>query len=82
MISLCRYSILGGNKAGDTVFLIESNCIIRECTVKKVSRNLYVVRFVSRGSIQIKEHRLYVTQEKAESILPIKKTAKRVSFTI
>lgn len=76
LISLCRYSVLGGNKVGDTVFLIESNRIMRECTVKKVSGNLYVVRFVSGGSIQIKEHRLYVTQKEAESILPIKKTAK------
>lgn len=63
-------------KVGDTVFLIESNRLIRECTVKKVSGSLYVVRFANGGGIQVKEHRLFATQEEAESNLPIKEAAK------
>lgn len=63
-------------KVGDTVFLIESNRLIRECTVKRVSGNLYVVRFANGGGIQVKEHRLFATQEEAESSLPVKEAAK------
>ena len=63
-------------KVGDTVYLIESNRLIRECTVKKVSGNLYVVRFVNGGGIQVKEHRLFATQEEAERSLPVKAVAK------
>lgn len=63
-------------KVGDTVYLIESNRLIRECTVKRVSGNLYVVRFANGGGIQVKEHRLFATQEEAESSRLVKKVAK------
>lgn len=64
-------------KVGDTVYLIESNRLIRGCTVKKVSGNLYVVRFANGGGIQVKEHRLFATQEEAESTLPVKEVARK-----
>lgn len=63
-------------KVGDTVYLIESNRLIRECTVKRASGNSYVVRFANGGGIQVKEHRLFASQEEAESSLPVKEVAK------
>lgn len=80
LISLCRPFFLEVKilkyKVGDTVYLIESNRLIRECTVKRVSGNLYVVRFANGGGIQVKEHRLFATQEEAESSRLVKEVAK------
>lgn len=68
-------------KVGDTVFLIESNRIIRECTVKKVCGNLYIVRFADGGGIQVKGHRLFATKEEAEKNLPAKEKEKTKYFS-
>lgn len=63
-------------KVGDVVYLIESNHIIRECTIIRINGNMYVVRFANGGGIQVKRHRLFATKEEAENTLPIKKEAK------
>lgn len=53
-------------KAGDKVYIVESNRVIRECTVVRGGGNLYIIRFQSGGGIQVKGHRLYHSEEEAE----------------
>ena len=38
-------------KVGDTVYIIESNRIIRKCTVGRVSGGIYLIRFEEGGAI-------------------------------
>ena len=60
-------------KAGDIAYLVESNRFVREVPIIRYSRGLYLVRFTdSRGGIQVRENRLFPTQELAEN--SIKKT--------
>lgn len=60
-------------KAGDTAFLIESNRIIREVSIIRVSGSFYTVKFVKDGGgIKVRESRLFATREEAEVTLPKK----------
>ena len=61
-------------KAGDTVFIVESNRFIREAEVRSCSGGMYLVKFKDNGGgIKLKEHRLFASQEDAEaSILKTK----------
>ncbi|MCD7726410.1 MAG: hypothetical protein LUI12_12810 [Clostridiales bacterium] len=57
-------------KAGDAVFIIESNRIIREATVLKSGGGFYTIRFAdSGGGIKVRENRLYATKEDAQTQL-------------
>jgi len=65
-------------KTGSTVFLIESNRLIREVTVVRRTGDLYVVRFKdSNGGIQVRGTRLYPTREDAERTVPNVKGSKK-----
>lgn len=71
MVGLMRF------KAGDTVFIVESNRFIREAEVRSCSGGMYLVRFKDNGGgIRLKEHRLFPTKEKAEASINIPKTEK------
>lgn len=59
-----------GYKAGDKVYIIESNRIVRECTIVRGHGDLYIIRFDNGGGIQIKAHRLFDSKEEAEADLP------------
>lgn len=56
---------------GDTVFLIESNRIVREVSIIKSTGDYYTVKFVKGGGgIKVRESRLFATREAAESVVP------------
>lgn len=59
-----------GYKAGDKVYIIESNRIVRECTIVCDHGDLYIFRFDNGGGIQIKAHRLFDSKEETEADLP------------
>lgn len=48
-------------KAGDKAYIVESNRIVRECTVKRVTGKLIIIRFENGGGIQVSENRLCST---------------------
>ena len=54
-------------KAGDIAYLVESNRFVREVQIVRYSGGLYLVRFSdSGGGIQVRENRLFPTQELAK----------------
>ena len=58
-------------KAGDTVFIVESNRFIREAEIRSCSGGMYLVKFKDNGGgIKLKEHRLFATKEDAEASIP------------
>ena len=58
-------------RAGDTVFIVESNRFIREAEVRSCSGGMYLVKFKDNGGgIKLKEHRLFVSKEDAEASIP------------
>lgn len=61
-------------KAGETVYILESNRIVKQVKIMKCSGGIYLIRFDTGGGIQVKEHRLYATVEEAEAAIPGKKT--------
>jgi len=64
---------------GDKAYIIESNRIIRECTIVRKSGDLYIIRFENGGGIQVKRHRLFMSPEEAEEKIgpQINKRAKK-----
>ena len=58
-------------KAGDTVFIVESNRFIREAKVRSCTGGIYLIKFKDNGGgIKLKEHRLFATKEEAEASIP------------
>ena len=58
-------------RAGDTVFIVESNRFIREAEVKSCAGGMYLVKFKDNGGgIKLKEHRLFASKEDAEASIP------------
>lgn len=59
-------------KVGSKAYIVESNRIIREVTIVKAMGGLYIIRFSdSGGGIQVKEHRLFATEDDARKSLPV-----------
>lgn len=56
-----------GYKAGDKVYIIESNRMVCECTIVRGHGDLYNIKFDNGGGIQIKVHRLFDSKEQAEA---------------
>lgn len=54
-----------GYKAGDKAYIVESNRIVRECTVVRPAGNLIIIRFENGGGIQVNKNRLFATKEVA-----------------
>lgn len=66
-------------KAGDKAYIVESNRIVRECTVKRVTGKLIIIRFENGGGIQVSENRLFDTKEAAAaSIQSVKSTPQKI----
>lgn len=61
-------------KAGDKAYIVESNRIVRECVVKRVTGKLIIIKFEHGGGIQISENRLFDTQEAAAASIKSTKT--------
>ena len=60
---------------GDTAYIVESNRIIREVKVLKVTGGFVTLRFMdSDGGIKLRESRLFPTKEDAEASFPKKTT--------
>ena len=58
-------------KAGDTVFIVESNRFIREAEIRSCSGGMYLLKFKDTdGGIKLKEHRLFAAKEDAEASIP------------
>ena len=70
-----------GFKPGDKAYIVENNRVVRECTIARASGNLFVIRFVDGGGIQVKRHRLFTSQEEAENSVPgVKKEKKSTGY--
>lgn len=66
-------------KAGDKAYIVESNRIVRECTVKRVTGKLIIIRFENGGGIQVSENRLFDTKESAAaSIQSVKSMPQKI----
>ena len=69
---------MGNFKPGDKAFIVESNRTVREVTVIRHSGGMYLIRFAEGGGIQVRGHRLFVSQEEAAaSIQTDKEMSKR-----
>lgn len=60
---------------GSTAYIVESNRIIREVTIVKRNGDFYIIRFGTRGGIQVRNKRLFASYEDADSFIH-KKTEK------
>ncbi|WP_368191406.1 hypothetical protein [Blautia sp. 1033sp1_1033st1_G9_1033SCRN_220408] len=55
-------------KIGDVVYIVESNRYIRKVQIVRIIGNMYLIRFLDNGGgIQVRENRLFPTQELAEN---------------
>lgn len=59
-------------KQGDTAYILESNRIVRKVTIGRYAAGMYLIRFENGGGIQVKEHRLYESEEAALDAIPKK----------
>lgn len=50
---------------GDTVYFVESNYLIRNVTVKKLSAGLVLIQTPNDGCFKVRENRLFDTLEEA-----------------
>ena len=56
---------------GDTVFIVESQRIIREVKIIKCGGGFYTMKFVDgTGGIRLRENRLFGSKEEAENSIP------------
>ena len=55
-----------GYKAGDKAYIVESNRIVRKCTVVRPSGNLFIIRFENGGGIWVNKNRLFATKEELQ----------------
>lgn len=56
-------------RTGDIAYLVEANRYIREGKIGCVNAGLYVYQFIEGGTILVKEHRLYGSEEEAQAYL-------------
>ena len=55
-------------RVGDTAYIVESNNLVREVTIKRCSGGFYLVQFENSGGIKVREKRLFQTKEDAIAI--------------
>lgn len=72
---------MGNFKPGDKAFIVESNRVIREVTVIRHSGGMYLIRFAEGGGIQVREHRLFSTQEDAATSIRADKEKSRKGYS-
>ena len=62
-------------KAGDVAYIVESNNLVREVTIKRHSGGFYLVALDTGGGLKVREKRLFLTKEDDTSyILSIGRT--------
>lgn len=76
--------VLGGDgymtfEIGSTAYIVESNRLIREVTIVKRNGDFYIIRFGTRGGIQVRSNRIFASYEDADSSIH-KKTEKRTEY--
>ena len=59
-----------GYKAGDKAYIVESNRIVRKCTVVRPAGNLFIIRFENGGGIWVNKNQLFAIKEAAEESIP------------
>lgn len=64
---------------GSTAYIVESNRIVREVIIVKRNGNFYIIRFGTRGGIQVRSNRLFARYEDADSSIH-RKTEKRTGY--
>lgn len=68
-------------KKGSTAYIVESNHIIREVVVLRVTSDFYVVGFKNGGgAIQLRGSRLFASEEEARTTLPQEKQKTRTGY--
>lgn len=68
-------------KQGDAAYILESNRIVRKVTIGRYAAGMYLIRFENGGGIQVKEHRLYESEEAALDAIPKKEDKPQRSRT-
>ena len=63
-------------KRGDIAYILESDRFIREGKIENCSGGLFLFKFTEGGAIQVKEHRLYPTEEAVQAVLDSHREAK------
>ena len=64
---------------GSTAYIVESNRSIREVTIVKRYGNFYIIRFGTRGGLQVRRNRLFASYDDADSSIH-RKTEKRTGY--
>lgn len=62
------------------VFIIESNRVIAETQVLRRSGEYYTIRMGNHGRIKVRRSRLFLSQEEAESQLPVKSKPRQRAY--
>ena len=63
---------------GDIAWIVESNRFIRKVYIVRSTAGFYIVKFAdSEGAIQVRESRLFATEEDAKKSVPGGASAKR-----
>ncbi len=53
-------------RKGDTVYIVESERIVRKGIIMKCTGGLYLLKFDGGGGTYVKRHRLYHSEEEAQ----------------
>ena len=77
-VALCLRN--SGSQTPDCWLKLDRNTQVRQCTVVRVSAGMHLIRFENGGGIQVKGHRLFISQEEAENSVPgVKKAVEKRS---
>ena len=61
-------------KVGDIAYLVESNRFIREGKITYICGDIVTFKFIGHGGTKVKVHRLFPTEEAAQSYIDALKT--------
>lgn len=56
-------------KVGDIAYLVESNRFIREGKITNICGDIVTFKFIEHGGTKVKAHRLFPTEEAAQSYI-------------
>ena len=66
--------------AGDKAYIIDNKIFLREVTIKRITKDFCVIKYVDTGAyIRIRHNRLFGDKKEAENSLPISARPKRRS---
>lgn len=67
-------------EVGTKVVIIESNRVIKEAQLLRRSGEFYTIRMGNHGGIKARRSRLFLSQEEAETQLPVKPKPKQRAY--